>query len=182
MNLLPKTEKDVLKKDLKLRFTIAAMYLFSFSLLLGLAALLPAFFLIRGNLSLSESQYPVKVAEENSAKDILDLPVKIDSRLKLLQSNLTKLSVIDTLNEITNHLPEKITLDSILFSRNQEYKEKSGIHILISGTALDRDSLVSFSKLLRESNFFSSVDTPVSSLTKKKNLPFSMDLFIENQK
>lgn len=182
MNLLTKTEKEILKKGLRLRFIIVGMYLLSFSLLLGFVTLLPAYFLMKESLSRPEVQNSTRDLNENSAKEILDLPVKIDLRLKILQSNLMSLSATDAFYKITNQLSGKIVLNSILFSRDKEYKEKRGIHILISGIALNRDSLMSFSKLLKESNFFSLVDIPVSSLTKEKDLPFFINLFIENKK
>lgn len=181
MNLLPKIEKEILKKGLRIRFIIAGMYLLSSSLLLGFITLLPAYFLMRESSFLSETKTSDKNLGENLTKEILDLSVKIDSRLKFLQSNLTNLSATDVLYKIASQLSGKIALDSISFSRNQEYKGENGTHVLISGVALDRDSLVSFSKRLKESNFFSSVDVPVSSLTKEKNLPFSVNLFIENK-
>lgn len=182
MNLLPKTEKEILKNGLRFRFIIASTYLLFFSLLLGFIALLPTYFLMRGSLFISGNKNLTKNLDENLTKEILDLPIKIDSRLKFLQSNLTNLSVIDVFYKITSSLPEKIILNSISFSKNKEYKEKNGTHILISGNATNRDSLISFSTKLKESNYFSLVDIPVSSFTKEKDLPFSLNLFIENKK
>ena len=182
MNLLPNTEKEFLKRGLKLRFIVMTLYLLTASFVVGFVMLLPPYFLMKGHLFLPETQNLAKNLSESSTKETLDLPVKIDSRLKFLQSNLANLSVTDILFKITNRISKKIKLDSVSFSRNQVYKEKNGTHVLISGFALDRDSLVSFSKLLKESGFFSSVDIPVSNLTKEINLPFSVNLFIENQK
>lgn len=182
MNLLPKTEKEILKKGLRLRFVVAGLYLLSFSFLLGFVTLLPSYFLMRGSLFISENKNSTKNLDENLTKEILDLPDKTNSRLKFLQSNLASLSATDILSKIVNQLSKKIKIDSISFSKNKEYKEKTGTYILISGVASDRDSLVSFSKQLKESNFFSSVDIPVSSLTKEINLPFLVNLFIENKK
>jgi len=77
-------------------------------------------------------------------------------------------------------MPEKVIIDSITFSRNEAYKEKNGILVLVSGTSVDRNSLISFSNSLEQSKDFTFVDVPVSSLTKDKNLPFSINIFIEN--
>ena len=71
-------------------------------------------------------------------------------------------------------------LNSISLSKNQTSKEKGSTTVLISGVASNRDSLVTFSTLLKESKLFADVLVPVSSLTKDKNLPFSMNISIEN--
>jgi hypothetical protein len=73
-------------------------------------------------------------------------------------------------------------LDSISVEKNKRYQTKTGTVVLVGGTASERDSLVSFLKALEESKSFSAVDVPISSLTKDKNLPFSMTIFIENSK
>jgi hypothetical protein len=73
-------------------------------------------------------------------------------------------------------------LDSISVEKNKRYQTKTGTVVLVDGTASERDSLVSFLKALEESKSFSAVDVPISSLTKDKNLPFSMTIFIENSK
>ena len=183
MNLLPNKEKEFLKKGLKLRFVIVALYLLTAFFVVGSIMLLPAYFLMKGQLSsIKLENYNTKTVDGGSIEEILNIPNEINAKLKFLQSNVGNLSTVDIFYKIINLVPEKVVLNSISFSRNQDYKEKTGIHILVSGLALDRGSLVSFSALLKDSNLFSLVDVPVSSLTKEKNLPFSMVLFIENQK
>lgn len=179
MNLLSKTEKDNLKKGLKLRLMVVALFLLSASFLVGTVMLLPAYFLALGNLSgiqLAESSLGVK--NENLDEGILNLPGQIDSRLKFFQSNLANLPVVDLFSKIISAAQSGIKLNSISFSRNQTYKEKNGVLILVSGTALTREALVSFSASLKKTEVFSMVDVPVSSLTKDKNLPFSVNIFI----
>jgi hypothetical protein len=181
MNLLPKTEKDNLKKGLKLRLMIEAMFLLSASFLAGAVMLLPSYFLALGNLSkiqLAENSLGIK--NKNLVSETLNLPGQIDSRLKFFQSNLANLSAIDVFYKITNITPDGVKLNSVSFSRDQGYKEKNGTLILISGTAITREALVSFSALLKKTEAFSMVDVPVSNLTKDKNLPFSINIFIEN--
>ncbi len=183
MNLLPNTEKEFLKKGLKLRFTVVALYLLAAFFIVGSAILLPSYFLMRGQLSSIELEnYNTKTVDGGSIDEILSIPNEINAKLKFLQSNIDSPLTVDIFYKIINLVPERVVLNSISFSRNQDYKEKNGIHILISGLALDRSSLVAFSTFLKDSNLFTLVDVPVSSLTKEKDLPFSIVLFIENQK
>ncbi|MEK7669499.1 MAG: PilN domain-containing protein [Patescibacteria group bacterium] len=182
MNLLPNTGKEALKKGLRLRLLVVASSLLTVSFLIGTVMLLPSYFLTLGNFSKTEIvSSSSKVEDENLTKEILNLPSEIDFKLKFLQSNAANLPVGDIFSKITNSIPEKVILNSISFSRGKDYKEKKGILVLVSGVAVDRNSLVSFSILLKNSEQFSSVDIPVSSLTKDKNLPFSVNIFIENQ-
>jgi hypothetical protein len=183
MNLLPQEEKENLKKGLKLRSLILISFIIAAFFLIGLVMLLPPYFLATGNLSKVSSENSLSGDESaTSTKQFFDLPSEIDSKLKLLQSVNDGMPVMDSIFSIIKYLPTGVKLNSISFTKDQIYKDKTGIVILISGMASDRDSLVKFSTLLKESNLFSGIDVPVSSLTKDKNLPFSMNVFIENNK
>lgn len=181
MNLLPKIEKEALKKSLKHRSIMVALFLAAAALLIGLVMLLPTYMMtLDFNNSISNNN--LKVEDTAVIQQIINLPEEIDAKLKFFQSNLKDFSVTDYLYEIISGLPKGVVLDSISFTVNQNDGDKKGITILISGTATDRNALVSFSNFLKNSDIFSIVDVPVSSLTRDKNLPFSINIFIENIK
>lgn len=177
MNLLPTTEKEYLKKGLKLRFITIILFFTSASLLVGFVSLLPAYFLTLSHLS---DSYLLSIKNDDSTKEMLSLPEEINSKLKFLQSSVSGIAVTDFFSQIINYLPSGITLNSITFAKKQNFKEKNGTIVSISGMSASRDSLVSFSNLLKESKSFSSVEVPVSNLTKNKDLPFSISIFIED--
>lgn len=180
MNLLPDTEKNILKKGLKLRCFIMANILLSFSFIIGTIMLLPTYFLIEGHITLAASlDFAKKVEDQESINKILDLPKEIKSKLDFLQSNIKNRGAVDVLSKLVSFLPEKVKVDSISFVRNQGEKDKKGINIVLIGIASDRDALVSFGATLKTSKLFSVVDIPVSNLTKEKDLPFSVNIFIE---
>lgn len=181
MNLLPITEKDLLKKGFKHRLLVVANILFSVAFLLGIVMLLPSFFLIKQHFDLANTVTPLTLAETDPLlHNILELPGEVNTKLAFFQTNTNEKGAMRVLTSIISSLPPGVRLDSILFSRKQSDKDKKGIAILISGSALNRDSLVSFGNILRETKQFSSVEVPVSSLAKEKDLPFSMNIFIEN--
>jgi hypothetical protein len=181
MNLLPKTEKEALEKGLKTRLAVMIMFLLAASFLIGSIMFLPSYFLASGYFSKAVSEnYLLGSKDDDSVKKIINLPTEINSKLNFFQSNIKDVSVADYFSKIVDNLPSGVKLNSMSFSKNQNYKEKNGTVILVSGIAASRDSLVSFSALLEKTNLFSTVDVPVSSLTKDKNLPFSMNIFIEN--
>jgi Tfp pilus assembly protein PilN len=180
MNLLPITEKESLKKGFKLRSVILASLILVCVFVLGIAMLLPSYFLAMGNLSKDSSGYTSGMENSTSTKELLVLPQEIDMKVKQLQASNSNVFVSDCFAKIIKPLPLGVRLDSISFSRGQSYKEKTGVIVLVSGVATDRDSLVSYVTLLKENSSFSNVDMPVSSLAKNKNLPFSINIFIEN--
>lgn len=180
MNLLPDTEKEDLKKGLKARWIIVSAFMLSASFLAGLVVLLPPYFLTLGNLyRVDRESYSLNSKNEDLAKELLSLPEEVDSKLKFLQSRLADVSAFDSFSQIVELLPPGVELNFVSFARNRNYGDKSGLVISVSGTALNRDSLVFFSDLLKESKMFSSVDIPVSSLVKGKDLPFDINVFIE---
>lgn len=176
INLLPKKEKEALKKGLKLRFIVVASFIFSVSFLVGFIMLLPSYFLVSSYSSKTVSNaYFLESQNTESFQKIINLPEEVGSKLKFFQSNINNISVADYFSKIVEYLPQGVQLNSVSFSKNQ-----NDTTILLGGVAVDRDSLVSFSTLLKKSNLFSDVVVPVSSLTKDKNLPFSMNIVIKN--
>ena len=181
MNLLPNTEKEALRKGFKLRSLILGSLSVSVFFLVGIVMLLPSYFLASGNFSKAVSENSLYDTEDEvSAVELLDLPEEINAKLKFLQTENNAVSSVEAIFEVIKYLPAGVKINSVLFERNKVREDKNGVTILVSGLALDRDSLISFSNLLKKSNFFSTVDLPVSSLTKDKNLPFSVNIFIEN--
>ena len=183
MNLLPQTEKENLKKGLKYRFLVVLMFLVGSVFFIGFVMLLPSYFLTSGYFYKETPRTPYLGTEnEEIVKEILNFPEEIDFKLKFLESNTRNISAVNSIYKIIDFLPEKVTLNSISFIRKKvDSREGGDMSFLIAGTAFDRASLVSFSTLLEESNLFSSVDVPVSSLTKDRNLPFSINLIIKNK-
>jgi len=181
MNLLPITEKEVIKKGLKLRLLVVVSLLLMAVFFIGTAMLLPSYFLTLGNFSKTEiAGNLTKIEDEDLNKEILNLPNEVDFKLKFMQGVASSMPAGDVFYKIFNSVSEKITINSVSFARDKNYKDKKGVLVLISGVASDRNSLVTFGSSLKNSESFSYVDVPVSSLTKEKNLPFSMNIFIEN--
>ena len=178
MNLLPDTEKKDLKKGLKLRLLVVTLSLLSASFFVGSLMLIPAYVLSMGHFSALEKDN--LAAKGSPAEDILNLPKEMSAKLQFLDSSNNQISVIAILSNIESGLRQGVVLNSISFDRNEKYKNKTGIHILASGLARDRESLVSFSNNLKESKMFQMVDIPVSSFTKDRDLPFSINIFIES--
>lgn len=181
MNLLPNTEKENLKKGLKLRLLLSLLLLLSIVSLLGVITLLPPYLLLSSNLSELKSVEAQSMKKDNKEiEDVLNLPNQINAKFSIFQASLARASFINVIKKIIDKTTNGIFIDSISFSQNKNFRNKKGTLVLISGLAQSRDSLISFSSALKKEGSFSSVVVPVSSLTKDKNLPFSINIFIEN--
>ena len=181
MNLLPNAEKDLLKKGLKLRSVALTLILVAAAFISGLVMLLPSYFLTRDHFSSAVSSQDSQKIQEAEMTEDQKLPEEIESKMKFLQSHVATKSAMVSISKALEVLPSKVTIHSISFIRSQTYKGKVGTVIQLSGSSLDREALVSFSTILKDSKQFTSVDMPVSNLTKEKDLPFSVTLFISNQ-
>jgi hypothetical protein len=183
MNLLPIESKNVLKEGFKSRFNLIVCTLLILVVLVGLIMLLPTYFLTKSQLSVINYINTVNKNEsEESVLKALDLPFEIDYKVSLINTNIRSLKVGQTIFDIIYFLPKTVKLNSLTFTKNEAEAEKQGVIITISGVANDRDSLIQFGNDLKSSKKFTEVEVPVSSLTRDKNLPFSVKIFIENKK
>lgn len=182
MNLLPGTEKDLLKEKLKTKILALGLWLVSAAFVLGSIMLLPAYFLARGNFyKISSENFSSSVVnKEESLEQILNLPEEIKNKLQILNFLNQDFSASTLIGKVANEKSSEIKINSFSLARNQSFKEKQGLVVTISGFSASRDALVAFSDALKKLNLFSEVEMPVSSLTKEKNLPFTINLFIEN--
>lgn len=181
INLLPKNQKELLKKGLRSRIIVVSAFLLTAGFGTGLIMLLPSYFLVSNNFyKTNPSSSLSKFKDDNLNQKILDLPNEINSKLVLFQQDINKVSSASYFSKIAELLPSGVQLNSLSFSKNQDYNGKNGTSVLIGGIAANRDALMSFSDLLKKSNMFLIVEVPVSSLTKNKDLPFSINTFIEN--
>lgn len=177
MNLLGDTEKNDLKKGIKLRLLIVALTLTAIAFLVGLVMLLPSYFLLRGHFSETNKD---QVIIGDSINELLNIPKEIESKLEFFESNNANISTVDVVEKVVEKSGGGVKINSISVNRNDKYQDKNGIRVLISGTATTRESLLSFGNALKDADYFYSVDVPVSSFTKDRNLPFSINLFVEN--
>ncbi len=177
MNLIPQSEKNTLKKGFKARFAIVANNLLSISFVFGCAMLLPAYFLAESHINAISLNSSVKEENQDDIKNTLQIPDEINSKLAFMESYVQNPPTLGYISSIVSYLPDKVKINSISLDR----KTKKGITVVVSGVAANRDSLVSFGNSLKSSKDFDSVDVPVSSFTKDKDLPFLMTIFIANE-
>lgn len=179
MNILPPKEKKILKKGFILRFYLTATILLGAAFLIGTILLIPSYLLTR-SVSV-EDEVGEYISSNEIADEILNLPTEVEIKLGFFQAQLNEVSVSKTLAEVIGQKKSGISVNSISFNRKGQAGEKSGVMITVGGIAYDRNSLISFEDALNQSSAFSSVTLPVSNLAKDRNIPFSVNVFVENQ-
>src|SRR3989344_3730340 len=155
-NLLPKNLKEKIKTEYKLR-KITVILIFIICLQLSFLIFLTPSWLI--------SFYKEKEVTSQSE----------EIKKHLSDSSLSE--VIVTIRGINTNLSKKtssIKIDELAYILGQE----NTAEIIIGGTSLTREALVSFVKALEDSKSFNKVNLPISNLAKDKNISFSISLQI----
>ena len=182
MNLLPDTEKKLLKKGLNQRFLLVLCYTTMAAFMVGLVALLPGFLLARAKFFEVTSKAGLAVVNGNDTKTktLLSLPAEINEKLQIFQTNTPNPEIIQHISLIVSSAKSGITVRSFSFVKTMNQQGNQERIITIAGVALERKNLIDFADTLKRSELFASVDVPVSNLTKNRDLPFSVKLIIKD--
>lgn len=175
LNLLPPEAKEALHREYLLRFLLLLFVCLTSAVMVGVIVSFPYnvtgvfdYLAIHGQGSTT----PYELTDEDKAVT------------KTLETFKAQLSVLDPrkmkdqrlltsmIRAITMEKPSTIILTSFSFFAEDEAHKR----IVLSGVAETRESLAAFSKHLSENSMFSSVDLPVSNLSKKSEIDFSITL------
>lgn len=179
INLLPKTEKDILKRGLKLRFFIVSAGLVFFGMFAGVVFLSPSYVLaVIKSSEIKLKGTPSNILSQEEKNKLIELPNKIKNKLQIMEMVVNKKSISDTFFSFLADMPNGVAINSISFtdSAYSNVKKNQNKEILISGIARSRNDLTSFSDLLRKNDKISGIDLPVSNFIKENNIPFSLKI------
>lgn len=176
-NLIPSEQKGTLEKEYKLRRLVVWAFIVIITLVVSLILLTPSYILSRTRVAEVKDQL-------DESKRILDTelqPSELTEQLTEAARNARDLQPFGqknsayTLLKILEVKPTHIKITSISF----ENKDPNLASISLAGTALDRESLKSFGRLMENREEFSAVDLPVSNFAKEKDIAFTMRLMIK---
>jgi hypothetical protein len=120
------------------------------------------------------------LAELESLRKSIDLKKNNDTsafvelasaKIKATLSNKSSGYVTNVIKEILSRKGSNISLSDMSFDRTA-----TGLNMTLSGVALNRDSFLGFIKDLKASDYLKSINYPVSTLAKDKNISFSLTL------
>jgi hypothetical protein len=174
-NLLPYSEKKIIRREYAMRRIIVVLYFFLFTCAVCLISLLPSYVL-------SEVKYQTISKEVENLKSTADILgggedankklVGIKEKLETLKSYDGK-SAYTLFNNIILGKTNNVSVRTISYSGSSK-----DARITVSGVARTRESLTAFAKNLEQNKEFSNVNLPVSNFAKDKNIEFNIEVTV----
>jgi hypothetical protein len=167
--LLPQEEKAVLKKEYILRVVIIFIFSLGASILVSVILLVPSYVLSSQRAKDAKLQKQALEASPvfKAKSDVVKSVTEAKSELSLVKSDDHYPTEIFKI--IQGHNVNGVTIESYDFS-----SEAEGGSVTVTGKAQSRNVLLSFVQNLQSEKNFSKVDFPVSGLSPRSNLDFSV--------
>jgi hypothetical protein len=176
INLIPKEDKKKMTVDFYYRLLVLFLLMFSFSIFVGSATLLPAYFASTTKDSIIDLKLEI---QKNTT-----VPLLGQESLAAIEDMNTKLSLVENseknkflisqrvINEIISDKTPEIKITQILYNNDP----MAGKKISVFGTAPSREALLTFEQALEDNQTFKDVNLPISSFVKDSNLEFNLSL------
>jgi len=177
INLIPKEEKKKLISNFHNKLIVLFLVILSFSFLIALVAILPAYFLSSAKKNIVQSKLEVQQSEP--------LPVPDQETLMVIKNLNNKLDLVEHTESNKFLVSQKVIKEIILKKRSDvkitdiyyENDPVKGRKISIRGGAPSREVLLLFRQALESDTvFFKQVDLPISNFVKGSNIQFYLSL------
>ncbi len=172
MNILPQLEKDAISKGYKTRIFVTSFWTAFFTFVLCSVLLLPVYIVANSKLSEMEEWNKLNSKAVKEQADIINAPRLLNQKVLLVMQNIESIPVADKIIEVTNAPNYGVVIKRISYEK---------IKIIVSGSAPNRDSLLSFKKEVDKIDFVKSTFVPVGDFAKDKDLTFTMTINIRNE-
>jgi len=174
INLIPKNEEKKVIQDFYLRILIVFIFIITISFLISSISLFPAYL-----ISIEKENLISKKINELNSKLIPELN---EEAQKIINDVEKKVEIINLSRN--NYLISERIIEKIIDKKNNNIKinrinyEKlpENNKIIITGTASDRESLLSFRRSFENDKNFKSVDLPISNFIKGSDIVFYLSL------
>ena len=180
-NLLPHSEKIHIQKIYKLRFFVVATMGLLTLIVVGISALLPALFsgFVKEQTARERLSVVAKIISAEDRKNIREKVAEVNKKIVIVAGDVEKsIPISRAIEKIIEHKNPNISLTSFFYT--DEKKDTKKRTITISGTSLNRQTLVLFIHALKEEDTFSEVNVPVSNFVRNTDIPFSLLLTIRD--
>ncbi len=156
----------------KSRFAIIYAFMLGVLFIFGSVLTIPTYILLESRLSAAklEDSVIVKTSSETGAPIDSEITA-IKRRISVIEIDSAEVPIGTILERILSKKGNDIRIEGIALRRNSERGS-----ISITGVAPSRDSLVALSKRLQGEPSFINVDLPVGSLTRSKDVPFTINI------
>jgi len=175
-NLLPEEHRKRIRNEYHIRATIIALILLLIVALVGMALLIPSYFLSQSKKNSVREQAVLieRSIELTESRTSFALLRETQSRLKLLSQAQGQVSSIEILTEILSEKGSGIRLSDITIDG-----VSPSATVSLSGSADRRDDLLSLKEALERNDRFSSISLPISDLAKSTDIHFTLTLKTE---
>ncbi|MES3004969.1 MAG: hypothetical protein V4690_02555 [Patescibacteria group bacterium] len=181
-NVLPDNLKQEIKKQYGARRFVVILNFIIFIQIFTLIAFFPSWVTSFYN----QKEAASVVAESEDAlliEEVEELSSQIQSinkKLEIIKKTQTGFSPTQTLDSIIEQKSPSILINEFTFNKSTNNQ----VTITLTGSAGERESLLTFIKKLESSKLFDKVDSPISNFTKDRNISFSLFLTmkISNEK
>lgn len=173
-NLLTNQSKRLIQKEYRIRLAVLSSLFLSASLVIGGVFLIPSYLLSESRkISIENQAYLVEQSPALQEDGSLSAALRLaQEELDVLSSTKDKKLFSERLEDIVQEKPAGISLTSFTYIVLDDRKSS----MTLSGKARTREDLLSFEKKLKNNPDFNSVEFPVASLAKDKDIGFSITL------
>lgn len=173
-NLLPKTEKDAIRREYRRRLFTVILWGIAVSTLVASLLLIPSFVLSRQREEAASARVLAlsrRADAEKSAQVSAEL-AEVSTLLTLLATRAPTPSVFDVVRTIAAKRPPGVSFENIAFAPFSQ----GTFGVQISGVAENRAALVAFNRALETAGTFTRVELPLSNLAKSEDITFSINV------
>lgn len=171
-NLIPQTAKRSITIEYWIRVISVWFVLFGVAALTVAVLNVPVYFLIQSQLHTHSTLFSDAHEQNTSYEKIEAEIVKANDTATLLIGMKNIDPIVPLITKIESLKNQKITLTSFSVTRNASTELNS---LSIIGVAVDRTSLVDFSRAIEATDTFSEASIPLSNLAKDKDIPFTIN-------
>ena len=167
--------RDRAIREYRLRRLSIFLGLLAVILVIAISLSIPTFIILKTKKDILEkTNVAISASTEKDSSETETEISALNEKLKAINSSGANTSIVSVLLRLFSLRGSEIHIKDISLSR--EDNENTG-KINVSGQADSRDALVTFSKRLQGEPTFSSVELPVSSFAKSKDIPWNMSIY-----
>jgi len=176
LNLLPQDVQAQQRREYRLRLGAVALLFLAFAFIVGIVSLLPFAVSSGVELMATKRDSTSNTVAPQIDRTALDEVLAFKGELNLLvpAEPQPTYSFAKSIKDATLDKPDGVSLSSFSFAS----VSGEAMQLVLSGVSATRDALVEFSQRLSSDAAFSSVDLPISNLSKKSDIDFSITLTV----
>lgn len=174
-NVLPKSFRDGIQSEYKLRLATAGLVLLALVLLAATILLAPSFILTESRLEQKQATLNSLSEEESSTstEQNKEIIAKTNEKLSVVNKETDRLMPTDIAGLITQTKPNGVSVRRISIQKSEDESTQT---IDINGVARTRDDLLEFEDNLGKKAQVQEVNLPIDTLASRQNAEFSLTL------